>query len=41
METLEVLSEHPERLQEVPGMGRKRWRQIAESFQEQQTARRP
>ena len=39
METLEVLSEHPERLQEVPGMGRKRWRQIAESFQEQQTAR--
>ena len=35
METLEVLSEHPERLQEVPGMGRKRWRQIAESFQEQ------
>ena len=39
MDTLEVLSEHPERLQELPGMGRKRWRQIAESFQEQQTAR--
>lgn len=39
MDTLEVLSEHPERLQELPGMGRKRWRHIAESFQEQQTAR--
>ena len=26
METLEVLTEHPERLQEVHGMGRKRWR---------------
>ena len=39
METLEVLTEHPERLQEVPGMGRKRWRQIAENFQEQQASR--
>ena len=39
METMEVLTEHPERLQEVHGMGRKRWRQIAESFQEQQAAR--
>ena len=29
METMEVLTEHPERLQEVHGMGRKRWRQIA------------
>lgn len=38
-ETLTVLSEHPERLQEVPKMGKKRWMQIAESFQEQQRAR--
>lgn len=39
LDTFEVLSEHPERLQEVPGMGRRRWRQIAENFQEQQAAR--
>ena len=32
-ETLAVLSSHPERLQEIPGMGKKRWRQIAESYQ--------
>ncbi len=32
-ETLTVLTEHPERLQQIPGMGKKRWRQIAESFQ--------
>ena len=38
-ETLTVLSEHPERLQSLPGMGRKRWKQIAASFQEQQAAR--
>ena len=38
-ETLTVLSEHPERLQEVPKMGKKRWMQIAESYREQQGAR--
>ena len=38
-ETLTVLSEHPERLQEVPKMGKKRWKQIAEAFREQQGAR--
>jgi len=38
-ETLTVLSEHPERLQEVPKMGKKRWMQIAESYREQQQAR--
>lgn len=38
-EALTVLSEHPERLQEVPQMGKKRWIQIAESFREQQTTR--
>ena len=38
-ETLTVLSEHPERLQELPKMGKKRWIQIAESFREQQKAR--
>ncbi len=38
-ETLTVLSEHPERLAEVPKMGKKRWKQIAEAFREQQTAR--
>lgn len=38
-ETLTVLSEHPERLQELPKMGKKRWIQIAESYREQQQAR--
>lgn len=38
-ETLTILSEHPERLQEVPRMGKKRWRQVAEAFQEQQQTR--
>lgn len=38
-ETLTILSEHPERLQEIPKMGKKRWKQIAEAFREQQTAR--
>ena len=38
-ETLTVLAEHPERLQELPKMGKKRWIQIAEAFREQQGAR--
>ncbi len=38
-ETLTVLSEHPERLQELPKMGRKRWKQIAEAYREQEGAR--
>lgn len=38
-ETLTVLSEHPERLQEIKGMGQKRWMQIAERFREQQGVR--
>ena len=38
-ETLTVLSEHPERLTEVPGIGARRCAMIAESFQEQQGAR--
>ncbi len=38
-ETLTVLSEHPERLQEVPKMGKKRWIQIAEAYREQAGAR--
>ena len=39
-ETLTVLSEHPERLTEVKGIGRKRAAMIAESFREQQSTRR-
>ena len=39
-ETLTVLSEHPERLTEIPGIGRKRCIMIAESFQERQKSRR-
>ena len=39
-ETLTVLSEHPERLREVRGIGKKRAEMIAESFREQQGARR-
>ena len=39
-ETMSVLSEHPERLTEIPGIGRKRCAMIAESFQEQQSVRR-
>ena len=39
-ETMAVLSEHPERLSEVRGIGKKRAAMIAESFQEQQGARR-
>ena len=38
-ETLTVLSEHPERLATLKGMGKKRSEMIAESFQEQQSAR--
>ena len=38
-QTLEILSMYPERLKEVPGMGKKRWIAIAESFREQQGAR--
>lgn len=37
--TLEVLSDSPERLTEVPGIGRKRAQQIAKSFLEQYGAR--
>ena len=39
-DTLTVLSEHPERLGEVRGIGRKRAAMIAESFLEQQSTRR-
>ena len=39
-ETLAVLSEHPERLREVRGIGRKRAEMIAESYLEQQGIRR-
>ena len=38
-DTLTILSEHPERLTEVPGIGRKRCAMIAESFQAQQGPR--
>ena len=38
-ETLTVLSEHPDRLTEIPGIGRKRSAMIAESFREQQSVR--
>ena len=38
-DTLRVLSETPELLQEVPKMGKKRWKQIAEAYREQQGAR--
>ena len=39
-DTLAILSEHPERLSEVRGIGKKRAAMIAESFLEQQSARR-
>ncbi len=32
VETLDVLDEHPERLAEIKGLGKKRWRIIAESY---------
>ena len=37
--TLDILSEHPERLSEVQGIGKKRAAQLAKSFQEQYGAR--
>ena len=37
--TLDILSEHPEQLTQVPGIGRKRAAQLAESFREQYAAR--
>lgn len=37
--TLDVMSEHPERLTEVPGIGKKRAAQLAEAFREQYAAR--
>ncbi len=39
-ETMSVLSEHPERLTEIPGIGKKRCAMIAESFQEHQSVRK-
>ena len=39
-DTMTVLSEHPERLTEIPGIGKKRCAMISESFQEHQAARR-
>lgn len=39
-ETLEVLSEHPERLREIPGIGKKRCEQISQGFQEQYLLRK-
>ena len=38
-ETLAILSEHPERLTEIPGIGPKRMVMISASYQEQQGAR--
>lgn len=38
-ETLDIMSEHPERLTEIPGIGKKRAAQLAQSFQEQYGAR--
>lgn len=38
-ETLDILSEHPERLTEIAGIGKKRAAQLAASFQEQYGAR--
>ena len=39
-ETLTILSDHPERLTEIPGIGEKRMAMISESFREHQGARR-
>ena len=39
-EALDILSEHPERLTELSGIGPKRMAQIAESYREHQAARR-
>lgn len=38
-DTLKILDEHPERLQEVPNMGKKRWKQIIEDYKQQQGTR--
>ena len=38
-DTLKVLSEHPELLKRIPGIGNKRMAMIAESFREHQTVR--
>ena len=38
-ETLTVMTEHPERLREIPGIGKKKCAMISESFQEQQSTR--
>ncbi len=38
-DTLRIMDEHPERLQEVHGMGKKRWRQIVQSYQEHRETR--
>ena len=38
-DTITILTEHPERLQEVPRMGKKRWMMIADSFREKQQGR--
>lgn len=39
-DTLDVLSEDPVRLREIPGIGKKRCQQIADNFQEQHLLRR-
>ncbi len=39
-ESMDILSEHPERLLELPGLGKKRVAMISESFREQQGTRR-
>ena len=39
-ELLQVLEEHPERLQDVPGIGKKKAESIAENWQERVTSRR-
>jgi len=39
LKTMDILSEHPERLTEISGIGTKRASQIAESFQEQYATR--
>ncbi len=39
-DTLDVMTNHPERLMDIPGIGRVRYRQIRDSFMEQVTTRR-
>ena len=38
-DTFRVLMEEPEKLRDIPGLGKKRWKIIAESFQEHQNLR--